>query len=119
MGAIRQKQNRVEDVLGKVRRRKIYLVNLKLLIKQGGTQLCVSPFVLLRVEMRIWFINFYRITRMVKAVVCGGILMVIKDAWCTRTRIPGVRHEKFIGRPKRSNTLTFSGTLKRIEEERF
>ena len=39
------------------------------------------------------------------------MLAVINAAWRTRTRIPGVNPEKFIGLPKRSNICAFSETV--------
>lgn len=56
-------------------------------------------------------------TRISKAVVCGGMLAVIKDAWRTRTRRPGVSPEKFIGLPSLSNINVFAGTLNLMMEE--
>lgn len=53
------------------------------------------------------------------AVVCGGILAVIKAAWRTRTRRPGVSREKLIRLPNRSNIIAFLGTLNCMTEERF
>lgn len=53
------------------------------------------------------------------AVVCGGMLKVMKFAWRTHTRIPGVRRLKSSGLPKRSKIKALFGTLKRIMESGF
>ena len=61
----------------------------------------------------------YRTTRTSKAVVCGGILIVINAAWRTRTRRPGTKPAKFIGRPIALKICALSATLKRIMEDIF
>ena len=53
------------------------------------------------------------------AVVCGGMLGVMKDAWRTCTRKPGNRLEKFICRPRISNILALAGTLNLMTEDKF
>ena len=58
----------------------------------------------------------YPITRTENAVVCGGILIVMKLAWRTRTREPGLKQQRLIGLPKKSVILTLSARLKRIAE---
>ena len=69
------------------------------------------------------FIRFYRksyrITRTSKAVVCGGILIVIKLAWRTRTRRPGTRFSKFIGLPIGFRICASSDKLNRMTEDRL
>ena len=59
----------------------------------------------------------YLKTLITKAVVCGGILAVIKDAWRTRTRSPGNNCEKAISLPNTSKIRASLGTLNLIVED--
>lgn len=61
----------------------------------------------------------YLITRISNAVVWGGMLLVIKEAWRTCTRKPGLSLEKDIGRPNISHIRMFLGTLNLMTEEGF
>lgn len=63
--------------------------------------------------------RFYRVIRTTSAVVCGGILAVMKGAWFTCTRSPGKSPEKLMERPKISKILVPGVTLKRTEEARL
>lgn len=57
--------------------------------------------------------------RMVKAVVCGGMLAVEKEACSTLTLNPCLREERLVLLPKKSRITVLGDTLKRIAEERF
>ena len=58
----------------------------------------------------------YYLTRISRAVVCGGMLKVMKLEWRIQTRIPGIKRLKSIGRPIRSKMNALFGTLNRIIE---
>ena len=58
----------------------------------------------------------YYLTRISRAVVCGGMLKVMKLECRIQTRIPGIKRLKSIGRPIRSKMNALFGTLNRIIE---
>ena len=70
-------------------------------------------------KIRIGNIDSYRMTLTTNAVVWGGMLGVIKAAWRTCTRKPGVRLSKSVGRPNKPNILALAGTLNLTAEDKF
>ena len=54
-----------------------------------------------------------------KAVVCGGMLAVIKDACSTLTLNPAVSEEREVRLPNRSKISVLGEILNRITEEGF
>lgn len=61
----------------------------------------------------------YPITLISKAVVCGGMLAVINDAWRTLTRRPGTSWVKFNGSPAVLKIMASSGTLNLMTDDGF
>lgn len=55
----------------------------------------------------------------VNAVVCGGILIVIKVACSTLTLNPGLKEERVVRLPNKSKMVVLGAILNRIAEEGF
>lgn len=78
-----------------------------------------TPFNFLFAPLTLAYSSGYQMIRTVNAVVCGGMLLVMKLAWRTRTRSPGASSPKFICLPKKSNIPAFRGTLNLMAELRL
>lgn len=61
----------------------------------------------------------HRMIRTVNAVVCGGMLAVIKDACSTLTLNPGLNEESEVRLPKKSKITVPGEILKRTAEVGF